>query len=130
MVALVLLAGAAVALLLATTHAPGRKPESSQDVVRGTFSASLTESAALGAPSAYLGTSYVPIRATLSNDQDHDGKPDGMADTLVVLLLCAVVALRTCFVVLVLLLDRLLLRLCEPSILLGSDHYPALERPG
>jgi hypothetical protein len=73
-VALVLLAGTAVALLLATTHAPWRALESSQDVVKGTFlSASLTESAAFDPPSAYLGTSsYIPIntpiRATLSND--------------------------------------------------------------
>ena len=131
MVALVLLAGAAVALPLATTHAPGRKLESSQDVVKGTFlSASLTESAALDPPSAYLGTSsYVPIRATLSNDQDHDGKPDGMADPLVVLL-CAFVALHPCLVVLVPLVDGLLLKLRKPSILVGSDYHPALERPG
>lgn len=129
MVLLVVLTSA-VTLLLVTKQAPKRKPESSQEVVWGPSSTTVTQSTVIGASLAGLETCSSPgVEAALSNDQDHDGKPDGMADPLA-MLLCAFVALLPYVVLALYLVGELLLRFCESSILVGSDYYPALERPG
>lgn len=65
----------------------------------------------------------------MSNDQDHDGNYDGIVDPLVVLG-ASIVLLGDFLVLLVPLVGRSLLRLCESSVLIGSGYYLILERPG
>jgi len=94
-----------------------------------------TRSAIVGAPlpAFFLGTRASPVvavEATLSNDQDHDGKPDGMVDPLVVLLGALVVSPACCVVLLLPPVSGFLLRFGEPPTLVGSDHHVTLDRPG
>ena len=96
----------------------------------------ITPSAVVGTPplAFFLGTRaaspVVVVEATLSDDLDHDGKPDGMADPLGALLGSVVFATRFVLPLLVPPASGFLLKLGEPPVLVGSDHQPALERPG
>ena len=128
MVVLVLLTGLVTALFL-VKHAPRREPKSPWDATRVALSSAVTDSSSAVGALLALSETPSPVRATLSNDQDHDGKPDGLADSLMVLL-CGLVVLRTCFVDGLCLVGEFLVRLCEPSMLVGFDYHPALERPG
>lgn len=131
MVTLVLLAGISV-LLFAMGEAYDSKAAepSQQGAASEAISSGVTESgAAFGSTSRSVPETVGSLRATLSHDQDHDGNYDGIADSLVVLC-CALGVLRGYSVLLVPLVGRLLLRLCEPPILVGSDYHLALERPG
>jgi hypothetical protein len=102
---------------------------SRQGAASAAISVGATESGAVGSTSRSVLETVGSVRATLSHDQDHDGNYDGIADPLVVLC-CALGVLWGYSVLLVPLVGRLLLRLCEPPILVGSDHHLALERPG
>ncbi len=131
MVTLVLIAGISV-LLFAMGEArdskaiePSRQGAASEAIFNG-----VTESRAVGSTSWSVLETIGSVRATLSHDQDHDGNYDGIADPLMVLCCALVVALGARFGLVVALVGRLLLRLCEPPILVGSDYQLALERPG
>jgi hypothetical protein len=128
--ALVLLA-AILAFTFVTQLVPTREPQSSQEATRGALSTSVTKSAAIDTTSAFLEahSSPVVVEAVLSNDQDHDGNYDGMADPLLVLV-TSLVLLGGFLVLVVPLVGRPLLRLCESPALIGSDYRTTLERPG
>ena len=130
-VLLTVLAGG-VGFLFVIEQPPSQEPEEfSQHAARGDLAISPTGSDVVGAALVGLeACNSLPLEAALSNDQNHDGKIDGMADPLVVLLVCGFMMLHPCFVLLISLREGLLLRLREPLILVGSGYYPALERPG
>ena len=131
MVMLVLLASLSVLLFaVGEAHDSKEAKPSRQDAASEAISTGVTESGALGSTSWSVLETGGSARATLSYDQDHDGNYDGMADPLVVLCCALVVALGARFGLVVPLVGRLLLRLCEPPILVGSDYHLALERPG
>jgi hypothetical protein len=76
-----------------------------------------------------LAANFYPEKAELSNDQDYDGKPDGMADPLAMLALGLIVALSMGFVFSPVVGDRLLFACWEPSKL-SSLWLGVLEQPG
>jgi hypothetical protein len=125
----VLFVGVVITLLfvMEQTH-DSRTPTPSQNTASEAVPTGVSDRATIGAPWTNLET-FNPIRATLSNDQDHDGKPDSMVDPLAVLL-CASVALHPNFVLLAPSVGGILLKLCEQPKLVSSDHCLALERPG
>ena len=87
--ALLLITGVVVFLFIIGQEAPKHEPCSPPDAMKGGLSiGGVTESAAaFGAPLAFFSETPSPVvEATLSDDLDHDGKPDGMADPLGVLL--------------------------------------------
>ena len=131
---LLLITGLLVFLFVIGRETPGGEPGFPPDTARGLLSTGgVTPSTFVGAPlpAFFLGTygAGPVVEATLSNDQDHDGKYDGMADPLGVLL-CALVVLAAHFVVLRPPVSGFLPRFGEPPVSEGSDHHPALERPG
>lgn len=82
-------------------------------------------------PSVLLGSigSLGSDEAVLDNDMDHDGNPDGMVDPLVVLA-AMVTVVGYYFALLVPLVGRLLPAPCGPLLLVSSECYLPLARPG
>jgi hypothetical protein len=95
-------------------------------------------SAAAAAPApkapASLEATTLPVRAELSNDMDHDGKVDGMADTLAVLapLMVGGVCVLLRFIPLRIrpLVDNTYLLPLYKELKPGAVYYAPLERPG
>ena len=129
-VLLAVLAGG-VTFLFFIEQPPGQEQEFSQHAARGYYSISPLGSDVIDAALVGLeACNSYRVEAVLSNDQNHDGNTDGMADPLAVLLLCGLLVPYPSLSLLTSLRSRLLLRLREPPNLVGSDYYPALERPG
>jgi hypothetical protein len=130
MVTLGLLAGIAVFLFAMEAAHNSKAPKPSQENIAGeAISTGVTETDTISfSLSSIPEETSIPVAASLSNDQDHDGNYDGIADALIGL--CGLVVLRVYFVLLMPLAGRIILRLCEPLILFSSDYYLALEHPG
>jgi hypothetical protein len=108
----------------------GPKDQSFATTTTNTFDAL----AASSQPSALLleASGEVPVRASMDNDLDNDGKVDGVADESLAL---SVVVIFFAFSVGALLIPPLgvtstLLVVYYKALKLASAYYPPLERPG
>ena len=129
MATLTLLAGIAVLLFAMEEAHSGKVSKPSQGYTASeAISTDVSENDTIRVSLLSIPETSIPVTASLSDDQDHDGNYDGIADALIVL--CGLVVLRIYFVLLLPLVGRLVLRLCEPLILFSSDYYLALEHPG
>ena len=129
MVTLILLAGIAVLLFAMEEAHNSKAPKPSQeDTASEAISTGVTENNTISFSLSSIPETPILVTSSLSNDQDHDGNYDSIADALIVL--CGLVVLRGYFALLMPLVGRVILRLCEPLILFSSDYYLVLERPG
>jgi hypothetical protein len=129
-VTLILLVGIAVLLFAMEEARNSKAPKPSrEDTASEAISTGVTESGAIGSSLSSIPETPIPVTASLSNDQDHDGNYDGIADPLIVL--CALIIASCGYVVLPIpSMGGLLLKLCDPPILVDSDYHPAIEHPG
>jgi hypothetical protein len=112
----------AVVLLFTMDGAQRQKSQPAHDdIAAGVTFASVIESGSLDSRAPLGLETFDQVRAVLSNDQDHDGNPDGVFDPLA--------DFCVHFVVLMPLVGMLLLMLCA-SLILRSSCRRALEQPG